>query len=209
MSDVTNFLKKTEDQIFYVVDTKTDGYFPATSGAIEVAVLRVLNDRGNFKLIGSCDYYINPNRPLSENISVLFEKTNIAITDSKLKKAPSADKVANELKTFFVRKDPYVVGYDIPLNLRYLGKLYNGIGEDFTVQGTIDVKKVFGKKIPKPCALSDIQGITDKKFSKEVPEKRTALSDCFAILDVLDYAKDMEEKGQLKKINPFEKEFAL
>lgn len=117
------------------IDLETTGVNLATDRIIEIAIVKILND----KTKQVKHFYINPEMPVPPGSTAIH-----GITDEQLKDAPTFKMVANELKQFLDNCD--LSGYnsnrfDIPLLVEEFLRV--NIDFDITGRKMVDVQTIF------------------------------------------------------------------
>lgn len=103
--EITNLLSS-----YVVIDVETTGFSPTHDSLIEVAALKIRDD----KIIGSYASLINPERKINSSISNLT-----GITNEELEEAPSAPSVLPLLYDFI--SDSVLVGHNVTFDIKFLG----------------------------------------------------------------------------------------
>lgn len=192
-------MKRGAEEIFYVLDTETTGIYANFADIIEIAVLKVMKESGNrFRILDKFDQYINPQYPLPKNTVAFNIKNKTGITDELLSKAPTADIAVRELRNFLQVQKPFIVGHNIiSYDYRILNRTYyKYTGRDFRCR--LFDTLLFAKKYQlyhnaENNRLETLFELSEKRHSKANPKFHTAIADCCANLDVLEYLLDIEE----------------
>ena len=175
-------------KVFFISDTETTGFNPATADAIEVAILKVEQAGDKFKVLDSLDIYIDPGYPLPEKIVEFNEKNHTGINDALLAKSPSPKEAARKISDFFGWR-PTVVGHNFEsFDVGFIDKLYRQLDKSFTPKTIVDTLTLSRKFEPVGShKLGVMFEKSDKTYSSASPKFHTAIADCYATLDVLDY----------------------
>ena len=207
---------KQEGNVFFVMDTETTGFHRDTADAIEISVLKVEVTKDGFDVLDTFDTYINPEYPLPDAIVEFNERNNTGVTNELLARSPSKEEAAEKFMDFIGKdwKMKYVVGHNIPFDVKFIDKLLNETGAAsqvrFTQYDTLAMSKLHTSGSHKLC---DMFEYTDKKYTGEAQGLKgfhNSLADCYATLDVLAFLKDefYTDKGKkpmVKKPSVYER----
>ena len=193
--------------VFYVVDTETTGFDSSRCDVIEISALKVKNTPQGFVVKGSFDIYINPEYPLPPDIVAFNEKNQTGINDKLLARSPLAPEAAQKFLDF-VGERPMVVGHNIKnFDSRFVNRLcMKGLDKPFLVYDYLDTLELAraNEKADKKHSLSVCFEKTAKHHSAKCPKFHTAIADCYATLDVLEYLTEKYYKQQeLEQIDLF------
>lgn len=192
-------MKRGVDEVFYVLDTETTGVNANLADMIEIAVLKVAKEsRNRFRILERFDQYINPQYPLPKSIVEFNAKNKTGITDKLLSEAPTADIVLGELENFLQKRNPFIVGHNIiSYDYKILNRTYQKYtGREFQCRlfDTLVLARQYKQyHHAESNKLEILFGLSEKRHSKANPNFHTAIADCCANLDVLEYLLDIEE----------------
>ncbi len=178
---------------FYVVDTETTGFNPERNDVIEVAALQVMDTNDNkFLVKKKFQTYVNPQYPLPPEIVEFNRKNQTGITDEVLAKAPYAYQAANMFYDF-IGDYPLIVGHNFAkFDAKFIDKLYSRAGLLFNCR-IIDTLNLSRELIPNGShKLGDLFEKTAKRHSGDTPKFHSALADCYATLDLLEYLSELK-----------------